>query len=201
MTNLKITPDYSFQHTCHFCKRKDAVEGKEEIIKCYYFEKAFHIRGSFHKYKYNIAEVAVPRCAECENKSNKSSLINLIIFLMCFIISIIIGYNIYTKEGEEGLDWQFLLIACGPSFLCSLIITYILSNIVESIFERKYHFNFDCDSYSPITKLKFIGYVPRDSAPGSKSYDIKERGPMNMESYKKAMAEIIRTDKCKISPS
>lgn len=199
MANLKITPDYSVQHTCHFCKRKNAVEGKEEIIKCYYFEKAFHIRGSFHKYKYNIAEVAVPRCAECENKSSKSSLINLIIFLICFIIGVIIWYNIFTNKVEEGLVWKNFLIACGPSFLCSLIITYILSSFVESMFERKYHFNFDYDGYSPITRLKFIGYVPRDSAPGSKSYDIKERGPMNMESYKKAVAEIIRTDNCNVS--
>lgn len=199
MANLKIFPDYNYTHTCHFCKNRVAVESKEKMRKCYYFDKVFHLNGVAHKYSYRIAEVAVPRCETCEKHENKSSSVNAIIFLICFILGVYIWSGIFAETDGTSRTWTNILIACGPSFFCSLIITYITGLIIDSIFERKYNFNMDCDGYAPIRRLKIVGYVPRDSAPGSKSYDVKERGPLNVESYRKALVEIANIDKCKIT--
>lgn len=196
MSHLKIVPDYTQSHICHCCKKNTAIAGKEKRRDCYYFDKVFHLNGVAHKYSYRVVEVSVPRCEECEKIEYKSTRINGIVFLICFFLGVYIWSGIFADTDGGNRTWTNVLIACGPSLICAMIITFITGSILDSIFEQKNSISMDCDDYEPIRKLKLLGFVPRDSAPGSKSHDVKERGPLNMEAYKTALSRIINEDHC-----
>lgn len=199
MTKLKILPDYKYQQTCHFCKRKWAEMGKEKVRKCYYFDRASHLDGAFHKYTYRITEVSVPRCEYCEKNEDKSGYIVIVSFLIAFIVGVYLWSGVFQKTEGMGRTWSMILTACAPSLLTAIGISYLIGLIVDPVIEKLYNFRMNCDDYLPIQRLKKIGFVPRDSPPGSKSYNIKENGPLNILLYEETLKEIIEKDNCKIT--
>ncbi len=130
----KIIPNYTHKHTCHFCGRYLATEGNEVERNCYYFDKVYHIDGVYHKYSYQIVKVLVPRCSKCNKHGTKSSRIKLIISTILFIIGVYIWSGVFANTNNAERTASDILIACGTSLICTLLIMTILGFIIDLIF-------------------------------------------------------------------
>lgn len=200
--NLTIKPDYKFQHTCHFCKQRVAEEGKEELTKCYYFEKAFHMNGVYHNYKYHVAKVYIPCCKQCSDKDFKISLIIFCILLIIFCILVYVLSGEFAKSDHlYQRSWSNILIACGPVTVISPIIFVILRYgyiLLCLLFSKDDGLlPYLCIDYRPIKRLSRDGWKPRSSGPG-KEPNIKGCGPLDINKFKSTISKILTEDNCRI---
>lgn len=198
MAHIEIKPDYTKNPKCHFCKKNDAVEGVETTRKCFYFEKVFHLTGVYHKYTYKMVDVLVPSCKECAKKDAKLSGIVLILSLLVFIASVYVMSGVFADTDNVERNWNNVLIACLPSILITILSSVVLNFIIRVVFEPKIGLETFCDDYSPIKKLKSLGFEPRDEAPSPKYSGIKANEPLDAEKMNMTLQNIVSNDDCLI---
>lgn len=194
---MKISPDYKYKHTCHFCHKRFAVKGHEFERSCFYIVKASHYVNVYHSARYLEIAVEVPQCEKCCKIDRRISIINIIIILLVFVISsYFFSWAFADNEGYSTPTLKQILIAFLPSFVTACFVGYGVACIVRSILEYLWKYSSYCDDYVPIKKLKGINFEPRDNIPNLKDPDLKGNGPLDKNRLQKVISDIVVNDHC-----
>ena len=183
---MKIVPDYRKNIKCYYCNNNNAVDscGNLEELICV-------SKNQFTSYDYIKVSVEVPRCKECEKKHSLSMLPMLICFLVLFILAIIKFIIPQWDEHSIGENILYILLMLFLTLLGGSLIGFIPRMIVSSLLKVKYED--DTDGYSPIRKLKGIGF--RKDKPKAHTHP---RALFNKERYESTLASIVQNDNCVI---
>ncbi len=173
-----------------------AAENYETSRKCFYFEKVHNISGVYHKYTYRLINVLIPSCKDCAKKDSKLGFITSFLTLVIYVISVYIHSGVFAETDDVSRNWNNVLIACLPSIFIAIISFVILDFIIRIVFEPKMGIDSYCDNYSPIIKLKELGFEPRDAVPPAKYSGIKTHGPLDNNALNLTLQKIIDEDDC-----
>lgn len=182
---MKIVPDYKHKEIkCYYCNQNNADEscGNTQELICI-------SQPHLASYDYVYVKVEVPRCKKC---SKKHSMASLPVFICILILVAIIIAKVIIPQWEGHTLWEMLLFTLLMLFLSVLggtIIGFIPRWILFSLLKVKNEDNID--EYSPIRKLKGIGF--RRDKPKPHTHP---RARFNEEHYKKTLTSIIMNDNC-----
>lgn len=194
---MKISPDYIYQPTCHFCHKNVATKENETYRNLYYIEKASHYGGVYHSARYYKLTVAVPTCKKCNKTDEKIFRINFFIGVIIFLISTYIWSGIFAEtDHNSARSLEDILIACLPSLLIACFAGGTIAFIIRLWLEIKWKHNSYCDDYSPIKKLVGIGFEPRDNLPNLKNSEVQGRGYFDMGKLREVVSDITTNDHC-----
>lgn len=189
-----IKPDYSFQHICYYCKKHEAVQGKEVSQPMYRVVKSKTFPMG---YSYIKAEVKIPRCEICERKQRVVDLIGIILFVA---ISVCVGVFLYNSDDDWFTGFWHILFGIFVSCLVSTIATgsamYILSYL-QSLKNKQMKAVFDVDSYGPIRVLRGDKWLKNKPDPSTKGYGYGDS--YSEEKTNKILGKIEQDFRCKIS--
>ena len=182
---MKIVPDYKHKEIkCYYCNKNIADEtcGNTQELICI-------SQPHLASYDYVYVKVEVPRCKEC---SKKHSIAFLPFFLCILIILAIVIIKVIIPQWNGHSVWEMLLFSLLMIFLSCLggaIVGFIPRWIMFLLL--KVRNEDDVDEYSPIRKLKGIGF--RKDKPKPHTHP---RARFNEENYKKTLNSIIYNDNC-----
>lgn len=186
---MTILPNYQNNATCYYCG-KDVADPSAGVTKKLNCISETHVAS----YKYTTIEIEVPRCEDCQKKHKKAIIPRSIVFIIVFLI---IGWLLITKDSEFTASMPNLCFAIFIDALFSLVITFV----IESPFRMLYHeiLYKSCkdvdvtDEYSPIQRLKAIGFIkgkPKAYTHPDPKYDRAK--------FNKTLNDIITYDNCVI---
>lgn len=186
---MKIKPNYSKQHICHFCKKNiaDFECGTSTHLHCLY-------RSGFMSYKFKIATVEVPRCKKCKIKHTISYLPGAIVALIIVwvMIELIVScwMNDHSIDSIDGICGTIVMLI-STAFLawCSFILSHLIFAFIVRVKPNKWP-EF-IDNYEPIRKLREIGFNRLE-----KHTDYPQTTPFTEESFSDRLNSIVEKDNC-----
>lgn len=158
---MEIKPNYNKEVKCHFCEKKTASEGLEEIQDLYRIVKAYTFPIG---YEYLKVRVYIPRCKECVDKHDKFLFLLPIYFIIsCFFIF----FWFWSFDKPIGFwDWTFRILLTGflsglaTSLLYFLTTLFLVDYFVPELNKIKIP-----ESYEPISLLMDKGWRTRKPDP------------------------------------
>lgn len=182
---MKIKPNYSKQHICHFCKKNiaDFECGTSTHLHCLY-------RSGFMSFKLKIATVEVPRCKKCKIKHTISYLPGVIAALIIMIKSFVPSWMENPSIGDTILIFIVTilittLIACALLNFSNMVFAIVLGTNPNKWPEF-------IDNYEPIRKLREIGFCRALE----KHTDYPQTTPFTEESFSDRLNSIVEKDNC-----
>lgn len=183
---MKINPNYSKQHICHFCKKNiaDFECGTSTHLHCLY-------RSGFMSYKFKIATVEVPRCKKCKIKHTISYLPGAIVALLiawAMIESIVSCWM--NDPSIDGIFATIIMLMLTAFF--ALISLGVSHQIFALVLGTKYKTHRLIDNYEPVRKLKEIGFTHVLDGRGA----YPQTTPFTEENFSNRLNSIVEKDKC-----
>lgn len=190
---MKIKPNYSKQHICHFCKKNIAD------FECG-TSTHLHYRSGFMSFKLKKATVEVPRCKKCKIKHTISYLPGAIVALIIYAWWIMFGLigilkELFVFDFPEAviviiLIIMLFIVSTNLAWLSLLLSHYIFAFVLRV----KYNLPFVVDNYEPIRKLKEIGFTHVFISERNNPYT--QTTPFTEENFSDRLNSIVEKDNC-----
>lgn len=183
---MKINPNYSKQHICHFCKKNIAD------FECG-TSTHLHYR-SFMSFKLKKATVEVPRCKKCKRKHTISYLPGAIVALIiawAMIKSIVSCWMNDPNPSIGGMFGTIFMLILATYFAW---ISLMLSHLIFAFILRvKHNVPVVVDNYEPVRKLKEIGFTHVFEGKGN---PYTQTTPFTEENFSDRLNSIVEKDNC-----
>lgn len=181
---MKIKPNYSKLHICHFCKKNIAD------FECG-TSTHLHYRSGFMSFKLKKATVEVPRCKKCKRKHTISYLPGAIVALIiawAMIKSIVSCWM--NDPSIDGIFATIIMLMLTAFFAwLSLMLSHLIFAPVVGV---KYNLPAGVDNYEPIRKLREIGFCRVTD----KYTDYPQTTPFTEENFSDRLNSIVEKDNC-----
>lgn len=187
---MKIKPNYSKQHICHFCKKNIAD------FECGTSTHLLYI--SFMSFKFKKATVEVPRCKKCKIKHTISYLPGAIVALIIYAWWISWWIREFREIPPTCEDLIEVIIT--SSILVFMLATFLawlslmLSHFIFAFIVRvKHNVQVVVDNYEPVRKLKEIGFTHVLEGRGNPYI---QTTPFTDENFSDRLNSIVEKDNC-----
>lgn len=183
---MKIKPNYSKQHICHFCKKNIAD------FECG-TSTHLHYRSGFMSFKLKKATVEVPRCKKCKIKHTISYLPGAIVALILAWVMIKTIVSCWINNPSiDGISATIIMPMLATSFAwLSLMLSHLIFAFIVRV---KHNVPVVVDNYEPVRKLKEIGFTHVFVYERNNPYT--QTTPFTEENFSDRLNSIVEKDNC-----